>query len=165
VTEHRCEDVWRQTLGLLNLISGSTPIHGTPRSPSSDSKNGRQRRREVTRWGSWQEMPPPKWSMHAVTCVERRSNRTIAVCWADATLGHYGEQLWVLGVARRKSRCAISGQEITRGDPVYRPKLTSSFRPSNAEAMILVTSLKGEDAATSGDPKGNAREPTLETDR
>jgi Domain of unknown function (DUF3331) len=164
VTEHRCEDVWRQTLSLLDLISGSDPIHGTPRGPSADRKKGRQSRREISRWGWWQEMPPPKWSMHAVTCVERRSSRTIAVCWTDATLGRYGEQVWVLGVARRKSRCAMSGREITRGDPVYRPRLTRSFRPLNAEAMILVASLQGEDASTSSDPKEDARECALVTD-
>jgi hypothetical protein len=164
VTRRRCDDVWKQTLGLLYLISGSDPVRGTPKDRSSGREKGRQRRWEGTRLVSWQEMFPPKWSTHSVTCVERRSDRTIAVCWADATLGRYGEQLWVRGAARRKAECAISGQEIRRGDPVYRPQLTSSFRPSNAGAMILVTSLKGRHTATEGDSKGDAREVILETD-
>ncbi|MGF6758078.1 hypothetical protein P3T16_005499 [Paraburkholderia sp. GAS42] len=61
--------------------------------------------------------------------------------WADATLGHYGEQLWSLGVARRKAICALSGEPIKRGDSIYRPRHMGGKAPSNATAMILASFL------------------------
>ncbi|WP_408405825.1 DUF3331 domain-containing protein [Paraburkholderia sediminicola] len=81
------------------------------------------------------------WHAASVTDVERRSDKTIAVCWTDAMFGRYTEQLWVIGVARRKSTCALTGATIRRGDAVYRPRLTASHVPTNSEAMILVASM------------------------
>ncbi|WP_429344609.1 DUF3331 domain-containing protein [Paraburkholderia sp. GAS42] len=81
------------------------------------------------------------WDAGGIADIERRSRGTIAMDWADATLGHYGEQLWSLGVARRKAICALSGEPIKRGDSIYRPRHMGGKAPSNATAMILASFL------------------------
>ncbi|MFM0527381.1 MULTISPECIES: DUF3331 domain-containing protein [Paraburkholderia] len=74
--------------------------------------------------------------------IERRSRGTIAMDWADSTLGHYGEQLWSRGIARRKAVCALSGVTINRGDTVYKPRHVGGRTPLNATAMILASFLE-----------------------
>jgi Domain of unknown function (DUF3331) len=79
-----------------------------------------------------------------VKVVERRSSKTVAVCWRDATSGHYAEQVWTLGVARVRAVCALSGAPISRGDAIYRPRHCRSHVPVNAEAAILASTLPRE---------------------
>ena len=62
------------------------------------------------------------WNSDGITNVERRSRSTVVMNWTDATLGHYGEQLWSRSVARRKAVCALSGEPIKRGDSIYKPR-------------------------------------------
>ncbi|CAB3776090.1 DUF3331 domain-containing protein [Paraburkholderia caffeinilytica] len=73
--------------------------------------------------------------------LDRVSAKIVVVYWCDATSCRYGDQLWRVGVARRRGRCALSGAPIKAGDAVYRPR---QGRPSpvNAAAMMLASEVE-----------------------
>jgi Domain of unknown function (DUF3331) len=56
-------------------------------------------------------------------------------------LGSYQEQIWSPYLARASERCALSGEHIGRGDPVYRPRDRGPMMPLNGDAMILASEL------------------------
>ncbi|AIP34891.1 hypothetical protein DR64_8176 [Paraburkholderia xenovorans LB400] len=81
------------------------------------------------------------WSHHpalTVRVIERTSARTVSVSWCDPLSGYYGYQSWHASLARRRASCVLSGEPISRGDPVYQPSSRPS-RPGNAGAMILAS--------------------------
>jgi hypothetical protein len=61
----------------------------------------------------------------SITIVERLSARTALLSWSDAQFGCIAEQTWLCGRAQREDVCALSGERIKRGDPVYRPRKTT----------------------------------------
>lgn len=139
------ELAWRQTLRLLSSINESSlapghTLHGTV-APKVKARRGRPLGSKSKVIDKQTIGAPSRWEATSVTDVERRSDKTIAVCWADATFGHYREQLWVISIAKKSAICALSGKIIRRGDEVYRPRVTALHIPSNADAMILVASL------------------------
>lgn len=71
-----------------------------------------------------------------VTVTGRSSDRSITVMWCNPTIGYYGAQTWCSTFAQEDGVCQMSGEEIHRGDPVYRPRSGSS-PPINGRAMIL----------------------------
>jgi hypothetical protein len=156
---HDSDMVWQQTLCLLRSInesSSNSPCVSQSRVVcKAKAKRGRPPKCKSKVVDQSTSTVERKWNAAAVTNIEPRSDKTIAVCWADATSGHYCEQLWVMGVARRGAVCALTGDIIRHGNAVYRPRVTESNVPSNAEAMILVASLKRrypEQAASSAIP-------------
>lgn len=82
-----------------------------------------------------------RWSATSIADIERRSPMTVAIGWADSQLGHYGEQLWRLCVARRRAVCALSGMAISRGDSIYKPRTFGGKTPANSTSMILASIL------------------------
>jgi hypothetical protein len=73
-----------------------------------------------------------------VRVLERPTETTALVLWRSAARCHYGEQLWIRGVAKRAGSCAVSGQAVKRGDRIYRPR-RGRARISNALAVILAS--------------------------
>jgi hypothetical protein len=71
-----------------------------------------------------------------VRVVDRVTAKTVVVYWCDATSCRYGDQVWRMGVTKRRGRCALSGAPINAGDAVYRPR-QGRLPPVNAGAMML----------------------------
>ncbi|CAE6735529.1 hypothetical protein R69658_02012 [Paraburkholderia aspalathi] len=76
-----------------------------------------------------------------VRVLDRLSTKVVVVYWCDATSCRYGDQLWRVGVSRRRGRCALSGAPIKAGDVVYRPR-QGRPRPVNATAMMLASEVE-----------------------
>jgi len=76
-----------------------------------------------------------------IRVLERLSESTLALSWHDPTSFNYSEQVWALCTARKRGTCALSGQAIRRGQPVYRPRRVGSSVPLNSGAMILALAL------------------------
>jgi len=67
--------------------------------------------------------------------VEQLTARTATVDWCESGVCRYAEPTWIRGVAKRNGICALTGAQIRRGDPVYRPRSIVPA-PTNALAMI-----------------------------
>jgi Domain of unknown function (DUF3331) len=138
-------DRWQRTLSVLSLVSSSSDASGSKPRLKIAVPSG-------VRVGSLQPAPPCLANAQAATgtrvvkVVERRSSKTVAVCWRDATSGHYAEQVWTLGVARTRAVCALTGAPIARGDAIYRPRHCRTHVPVNAEAAILASTLPRDPA-------------------
>lgn len=78
---------------------------------------------------------------YTVTVVEELSNSLFALRWHDATLCNYEEQIWAPCLAPAAGHCALSGERISKGDPVYRPRIRGRFKPLNSDAVILASEL------------------------
>lgn len=76
-----------------------------------------------------------------IRVLERLSESTLSLSWHDPTSFNYSEQVWALCTARKRGTCALSGQTIRRGQPVYRPRRVGSSVPLNSGAMILALAL------------------------
>jgi hypothetical protein len=77
----------------------------------------------------------------AIRVLERNGPTSATVAWSDATSCCYGEQLWRRCIARKAGVCALSGETITTGNAVYRPRRVQPV-PQNIEAMILATVIE-----------------------
>lgn len=74
-------------------------------------------------------------------CVTGRpSIRTVTVSWCTAGCVYYGDQVWRHAVAVRSGVCAMSGEKIRKGDPIYKPAC-SRETPMNMNAMILAAHI------------------------
>ncbi|MDN7426208.1 hypothetical protein CFB89_23365 [Burkholderia sp. AU16741] len=93
-----------------------------------------------------------------VTVLEAGDD-ALLVRWVESGRCHYGEQRWRLRVALQPGRCALSGQTIEPGEPVFRPVRRPV--PANGDEMIHPASVPGRDgAACDGTPEdGDARHP------
>jgi hypothetical protein len=78
---------------------------------------------------------------YSVTVVEELPNSLFALRWHDPTLCNYEEQIWIPCLAREAGRCALSGEYISKGDRVYRPRIRGRFVPLNSHAAILASEL------------------------
>ncbi|MEX3936400.1 DUF3331 domain-containing protein [Paraburkholderia phymatum] len=72
-----------------------------------------------------------------ISIVEQRTSQTLIVCWSDPQSGHYADQVWRKGVARRSSFCALTGMRIYPGDRVFQPYACKAHVPANRDRMIL----------------------------
>ncbi|WP_250516505.1 DUF3331 domain-containing protein [Caballeronia sp. INDeC2] len=78
-----------------------------------------------------------------VTCisiVERTSSQTVTVCWSDARMGHFAEQVWRLGRACADSFCVLTGKQIAYGDKIFRPRVWRGVAPDE-DCMILACAV------------------------
>ncbi|WP_430232913.1 DUF3331 domain-containing protein [Paraburkholderia tropica] len=128
--------VWESTVALLGRIS--SPDDELARAILSGQHQ---------RWEAWKKSAAARHGVRnphtsSFTIVDRVSDRSILICWCDATLGHYAEQLWVRGVARRSTLCVLSGLRVRRGDIVYRP-CTRGQRSVNCEEVLLAFMVDG----------------------
>ncbi|WP_429300736.1 DUF3331 domain-containing protein [Paraburkholderia sp. GAS199] len=71
-----------------------------------------------------------------VSVTGRSTDRTLTVMWCNPTIGYYGAQTWCMSFAQEAGICQMSGEQIYRGDCVFRPRCGST-PPVNANAMIL----------------------------
>jgi hypothetical protein len=76
--------------------------------------------------------------------VEQPTSQTLTVCWSDPQSGHYADQLWRKGVARRSSFCVLTGMRIRSGDAVFRPRAGETYLPANREYMLLAAAVSIE---------------------
>ena len=63
------------------------------------------------------------------------TSRTAILSWSDSQVGCIAEQIWTLGRARPGDVCAITGEPIARGDPVFRPR-KARIAALNARSVI-----------------------------
>ncbi|WP_244817588.1 DUF3331 domain-containing protein [Caballeronia sp. Lep1P3] len=131
-------DPWSRTLAMLDDRSSRHDEPGERRSAFG---------RSLVRGGLAETDEP-----HGARCVnirllERLSESTLALSWHDPTSFNYSEQVWALCTARKRGVCALSGQAIRRGQPVYRPRRVGSSVPLNSGAMILALALASCDDA------------------
>ncbi|KVD85773.1 hypothetical protein WS63_22525 [Burkholderia stagnalis] len=84
-----------------------------------------------------------------VTILEAGDD-ALLIRWVESGRCHYGEQRWRLRAAARPGRCAISGQPIAPGEPVFRPVLRPA--PVNGDEMIRPASVPR--AGVTRDPCG-----------
>ncbi|WP_179402798.1 DUF3331 domain-containing protein [Burkholderia guangdongensis] len=91
----------------------------------------------------------------SIRILERQAATSATVAWMDATACCYGEQIWRRCIARRNGVCAISGQRIAKGDPIYRPRLVHPV-PRNFDAMILASVIEAVPLKDAAEPR-NAR--------
>ncbi|MFC0397870.1 DUF3331 domain-containing protein [Paraburkholderia rhizosphaerae] len=123
--KHSRTDPWSQTLGLLHSLSR------TDRTRCDAIPASRHAQRRVTSTGCADGERDAN-----IRVLDRPTSRTAIVTWGDATSCHYGDQVWRVARASSDGFCALSGQQIHRGDVVYRP---SHYRlaPANAGSMML----------------------------
>lgn len=81
--------------------------------------------------------------------ILERSPRELSLRWVQSGRCHYGEHRWVLVNARRAGICAVSGERIKVGDPVYRPS-------SNAALIAAGIQIRESELAMSLDPSCDA---------
>jgi hypothetical protein len=125
--KHSQTDAWSQTLGLLDSLSCAAE------SPLGDTvQAGRSAPRRLAPVVA---CVTSKRGAH-IKVLDRPTSRTAIVTWGDPTSCHYGDQVWRIARASSDGFCALSGQQIRRGDVVYRP---SHYRlaPANAGSMML----------------------------
>ncbi|MFC0399178.1 DUF3331 domain-containing protein [Paraburkholderia rhizosphaerae] len=130
-------DPWRQTIGLLSLMSGRVD----PAVTRLAALHVQFERRNC-------RLPMAGERFDAQVClIERPTSATATIAWRDATHCSYGDQLWHAARARVNGVCAMSGRAIQVGDAVFKPR-RGRPAPLNASAMILATVLN--DAPHSG---------------
>jgi hypothetical protein len=72
-----------------------------------------------------------------ISIVEQLTSQTLSVCWSDPQSGHYADQVWRKGVARKPSFCVLTGMRIYPGDRVFQPRACKTNVPANRDRMIL----------------------------
>jgi hypothetical protein len=126
-------DPWSRTLAMLDSRAGRTAERTVTRACAAPSLVQRQAQRTV--------QDPQDARCVNIRVLERLSESTLALSWHDPTSFNYSEQVWALCTARKGGTCALSGQSIRRGQPVYRPRRVGSSVPLNSGAMILARAL------------------------
>ena len=71
--------------------------------------------------------------MITIEFLEKPSSRQLLVSWRETGRCNYTEQLWTLGKASKAATCAVTDNNIRRGDAVYRP----AGHPLNCDKIIL----------------------------
>lgn len=78
---------------------------------------------------------------YAIKGVEWRDRSAVVIRWHDSLSGCYGAQVWKRTTAKRRGWCALSGEEISRGDRIYRPWFRGESVPGNSQVQVLVAQL------------------------
>jgi hypothetical protein len=132
--KHSLTDPWSQTLCLLDSLS-CTEERASGHGMATASGDRISARRRAHRRAAAVVCASGERGAH-IKVLERPTSRTAIVTWGDPTSCHYGDQVWRVARASSDGFCALSGQQIRRGDVVYRP---SHYRlaPANAGSMML----------------------------
>ncbi|SAK44395.1 hypothetical protein AWB79_00817 [Caballeronia hypogeia] len=131
-------DPWSRTLAMLDTRSGRTT-----EACEKPALLTRSLVRNVSVKGGC--TAPNEGHCVNIRVLERLSESTLSLSWHDPTSFNYSEQVWALCTARKRGTCALSGQAIRRGQPVYRPRRVGSSVPLNSGAMILALALTPAD--------------------
>ncbi|HEJ2439687.1 TPA: DUF3331 domain-containing protein [Burkholderia multivorans] len=78
-----------------------------------------------------------------ISTVEQLSPTLISISWSNPCMGHYTDQVWRIGLARRSAVCMLSGVSIRPGDAVFRPRVRGTHVPINHDRMILAAAIAG----------------------
>jgi len=116
---------WERVITLLvppEAHRGTTSHDRHPHDISSSSRQEAPRRR-------------------VIISAERHSESSVLVSWSDSTRCHYDEQRWISAKSRMAGRCALTGQHIRVGDPIYKPQWRGDRRPANFRELILASAL------------------------
>ncbi|MDE1182204.1 DUF3331 domain-containing protein [Paraburkholderia sp.] len=109
-------DVWTQTLAMIANTGVAHKIIETL---------GNARAKAGVRHGDALGKP-------TVQVLDRPSPQTVSISWCDSRTGHYGDQTWRVGVARKSGICVLSGRPIRRGEPSTVRNRAASCRPTRA---------------------------------
>jgi hypothetical protein len=123
-------DPWRQTIGLLSVMSGRPD----PVVTRLAALHVRFERRTCRLMLAGERVDAK------VCLIDRPSSATATIAWHDSTHCSYGDQLWHAARARVSGLCAMSGRAIRIGDEVFKPRRCRPA-PLNASAMILAVVL------------------------
>jgi len=128
------QDPWATMLATIHQLSSPPDPMGNPRALSGRPPSG---------GGPFRPRKSADGDVRTFTVrvVETLSNSLFSLCWHDPTLCNYQEQVWSPSLARASGCCALSGKHISRGDPVYRPRVGGPAMPLNGDAMILASEL------------------------
>lgn len=114
---------WARVIDELNAVSGQL----------TEGEVRERLRRSRGLWWKREKIDVP--SRHVrIQVIERESKTVLTLRWRGPTC-HYAEQAWRLVAARVPGVCLLSGAQIRRGDPIFKPKFNSSHL--NEMAMIL----------------------------
>jgi hypothetical protein len=128
------QDAWTTTLAIIDpLFSSPDPMRNPPDLSGRSHLGGEPRNSRKSNGGDVRT--------YTVTVVEELSNALFALRWHDATLCNYEEQIWAPCLAPGAGRCALSGEPVSKGDPIYRPRIRGRFIPLNSDAVILASEL------------------------
>jgi hypothetical protein len=131
------EDIGQRAL-LSILAPAAHPIDSVSR-PARRNKQRYRFKRDRVR----SDAPPVINADARLTCVsivERTSSQTVTVCWSDARMGHFAEQIWCLGRSCVDSFCVLTGKQILYGDKIFRPRIWRGAAPDE-EHMILACAV------------------------
>jgi hypothetical protein len=127
-------DPWATTLAAIHqFFAPSDPMRNSPDLSSRAAPAGKPRGPRETNGDDVRTF--------TVTVVEELPKARFALRWHDPTLCNYEEQVWTPCRAPAAGRCALSGVHISKGDPVYRPRIRGRFIPLNRDAVILASEL------------------------
>ncbi|WP_229518108.1 DUF3331 domain-containing protein [Paraburkholderia terrae] len=124
---------------LLDLLIPRSDTFGTVGNTTGGGK--KRFRRTTRRTSTTEDSSDGKPLPDRITILEKLSTKTVSVCWSDSRTGHYADQVWRLGIARISAHCVLTGKQILRGDPVFRPRASETYSPGNKERMMLASAV------------------------
>jgi hypothetical protein len=134
-------DPWTKIISTLSSCNGGDPP-GRPLG-KSETRQYRANKKGVKAGCASNEPSRESLGMNVhVSFVERFGAKTVSLTWHDSTEACYGEQPWMLKVARSAGRCALTGMAVNRGDMIYSPASRAAIRPLNRMRMILSSALE-----------------------
>jgi hypothetical protein len=133
------EDIVRRALVGVLMPTPST-LESTRKTQYGPKKKFRMTKRPPPEALEPVEVEPPP--AH-ISILELLSSKTLSVCWSDPRSGHYADQVWRIGLARKDAFCVLTGRPIRRGDPVFRPRACETYFPANRNRMILASEVPG----------------------
>ncbi|WP_369122649.1 DUF3331 domain-containing protein [Paraburkholderia piptadeniae] len=120
------EDIGRRALLDILIPNAHTPDSAT------GTARGKKQRFRLKKRRMREERAPEVDAEPRPTCisvVERLSSETVSVCWSDARMGRYSEQVWRLGRAHRFA-LPVDGQT----DSIWRQDLSAPDRAGLSHA-------------------------------
>lgn len=145
-------DPWVKSLALLQSDFRYSLQHAVDPAlihPLSSVKKRRKRKLKSER-----DVEHARQTNARIQILERLTSLTISLSWRDSTCSNYAEQTWRLGVARWSGRCALTGEHIVLGQPVYKPTRSGRLRPANYDEMILESAVIKATAENSNSKNG-----------
>jgi Domain of unknown function (DUF3331) len=127
---------WSRMLSMLSLTKGDG-IRSNSQGPFTCYLSRRLRHEPPARSRHGIATCTRDFGRKLVVSIEKQSEKTLLVSWSDSTRCRYLDQVWIVGGARTGGNCALSGQLISRGDRVFRPRSSGGSQPLNVGEMIL----------------------------
>lgn len=131
-------DPWSRTVHLLKAVCVATRTGQSSlpeRKPAGSPASRKSSKRSALKTRPHTDEPFSPAQPVVITVVERLSETTVILRWCSCRC-HYGDQVWKRQVARTRGACAVTGEPIQRGDPVFRAQVRGHTPPANRAAMI-----------------------------